>query len=217
MKAGDPVEELIEQQQQAVAEASGAGKDRSVGNKNERSGLGIYRTGGPTTVFGGMGLGPFSDGPINVAKKAMLNREGVTEENWMFAMAERTREANEEWTKGRKEAFRPCGGLVDNDDDGIHPLGVFEPHSYLVQCAWYLLLCKISAHSLLDRNDTQPTRARWECLPDSKDKRRVLGGSKVGNGAWALAWVDTVMELPISEDEETKARQALSRTANFFA
>lgn len=140
LKPGDPVEELIDQQQQAVAEASGAGKDRSVGNKNERSGLGIYRTGGPTTVFGGMGLGPFSDGPINVAKKAMLSREGVTEENWMFAMAERTREANEEWTKGRKEAFRPCGGLVDNDDDGIHPLGVFEPHSYLVQCAWCSLL-----------------------------------------------------------------------------
>lgn len=33
-------------------------------------------------------------------------------------------------------------------------------------------------------------------LPDSRSKRRVLGGSKAGNGAWALAWVDTLMELP---------------------
>lgn len=147
LKPGDPVEGLIEQQQQAVAEAS-AGKDRSVGNKNERSGLGIYRTGGPTTVFGGMGLGPFSDGPINVAKKAMLSREGVTEENWMHAMAERTREANGEWTKGRRESFRPLGGLVDTrkekamevdgednkGENGMYPLGVFEPHSFLVHC-----------------------------------------------------------------------------------
>ena len=144
LKPGDPVEELIEQQAAAVADAS---KDRSVGNKTERTGLGIYRTGGPTTVFGGMGLGPFSDGPLNVAKKAMLNREGVNEENWMFVMAERTREANEEWTKGRRENLRPLGGLVEvekpmetdsgdttSKDEGIYPLGIFEPHSNLVHC-----------------------------------------------------------------------------------
>jgi chromatin structure-remodeling complex protein RSC7 len=28
----------------------------------------------------------------------------------------------------------------------------------------------------------------------------VLGGTKTGNGAWALAWVDTVMELPDEEE-----------------
>ena len=30
--------------------------------------------------------------------------------------------------------------------------------------------------------------------------RRVLGGTKVGNGAWALAWVDTCLDLPGPKD-----------------
>jgi hypothetical protein len=48
---------------------------------------------------------------------------------------------------------------------------------------------------LSDRTDTQPTKSRWEVASDS-EKKKVLGGTKTGNGAWALAWVDTVMELP---------------------
>ena len=27
-----------------------------------------------------------------------------------------------------------------------------------------------------------------------KPKGRLLGGTKVGNGAWGLAWIDTVMD-----------------------
>ena len=46
-----------------------------------------------------------------------------------------------------------------------------------------------------DRADTQSTWSRWEELPDFLS-RRVLRGTKSGNGAWALAWVDTVLELP---------------------
>jgi chromatin structure-remodeling complex protein RSC7 len=30
----------------------------------------------------------------------------------------------------------------------------------------------------------------------------VLGGTKVGNGAWALAWVDTVMESSVDAEEK---------------
>jgi chromatin structure-remodeling complex protein RSC7 len=30
----------------------------------------------------------------------------------------------------------------------------------------------------------------------------VLGGNKAGNGAWALAWVDTIMEVPASEEDD---------------
>lgn len=48
----------------------------------------------------------------------------------------------------------------------------------------------------VDRQDTQPTYARWEVIPDPERKRHVLGGTKVGSGAWGLAWVDTVMEVP---------------------
>jgi chromatin structure-remodeling complex protein RSC7 len=33
-------------------------------------------------------------------------------------------------------------------------------------------------------------------------KRSILGGTKTGNGAWALAWVDTVMELPRPQEAE---------------
>jgi chromatin structure-remodeling complex protein RSC7 len=36
----------------------------------------------------------------------------------------------------------------------------------------------------------------------------VLGGTKAGNGAWALAWVDTIMELPASEDDHQLGRAA---------
>ena len=58
-----------------------------------------------------------------------------------------------------------------------------------------------------DRRDTQPTRYRWEQVAP----RRVLGGTKVGNGAWALAWVDTCLELPglIDSDPYATERDAL--------
>jgi len=59
-----------------------------------------------------------------------------------------------------------------------------------------------------DRADTQPTRAHWEGSKDSTEKRQVLGGTKAGNGAWALAWVDTVMEVPASEEDHAMGRAA---------
>lgn len=145
LKAGDYASELLEQQQAATADASAAAS-----GKVERSGLGLYRTGGPTTVFGGSGLGPYSDGPLHVAKKAMLTREGVTDENWMFAMAQRTREANAEWLRGRGEAIRgtmPAEEMdVDNDPmasrnkrarhDNVAAAsyGMYEPHTAIVHC-----------------------------------------------------------------------------------
>ena len=60
----------------------------------------------------------------------------------------------------------------------------------------------------VDRADTQPTQSRWQQLPDSATKREVLGGTKAGNGAWALAWVDTVMELPKPDDPPSLAALA---------
>lgn len=41
-------------------------------------------------------------------------------------------------------------------------------------------------------------------------KHRVLGGTKVGNGGWGLAWVDTVMEPP-EPDAAEKSPDALHR------
>ena len=58
-----------------------------------------------------------------------------------------------------------------------------------------------------DRNDTQPTTARWVPMPDDPSnplKRSLIGGTKVGNGAWGLAWVDTIMEFPQPDPEKGK-------------
>jgi len=59
----------------------------------------------------------------------------------------------------------------------------------------------------------QPTSSRLESLPDSATKKKVLGGTKVGNGAWALAYIDTVMEFSgssaLDETPEAKARERI--------
>ncbi|KAG6856713.1 hypothetical protein H0H87_001502 [Tephrocybe sp. NHM501043] len=256
LKPGDPVGELPDpnapshsNEISALAAASNA-----AAGKADRTGGGVYRAGGPTTLFGSSGWGPYSDGPLNAVRKSLLSRDGVDEENWMFMMATRVAEAGEEWAKWRREALKAGGGMEDqqagagragaileakrkarreeeeegdDDDDEEHeeegtraetkaepsakrqrfavvdepPLAVYEPHTGLVQY----------------RNDTQPTRSRMELLPDSKDKRSVLGGSKVGNGAWGLGWIDTVMEVEdpqtverrLAATMETKVREAL--------
>lgn len=74
-------------------------------------------------------------------------------------------------------------------------------------------LCCLLIQSLhpLGRADSQPTRSQWEMLPDSHSKRRVLGGTKAGNGAWALAWVDTVMVLPEPNDPPSPGTQERER------
>lgn len=77
------------------------------------------------------------------------------------------------------------------------PLGVYEAHTGVVHCQSHInAFTKVISLTLpfVDRADTQPTQSRWEALPNPD--KRVLGGSKAGNGAWALAWIDTVVELP---------------------
>ncbi len=61
-----------------------------------------------------------------------------------------------------------------------------------------------------DRSDTQPTRSRLEVDHTAKP---VLGGTKAGNMAWGLAWVDTIME-PRIEDENAHERERLIREAD---
>ena len=51
-------------------------------------------------------------------------------------------------------------------------------------------------------------------MPDPQNKKRVLGGTKAGNGAWGLAWVDTVMDLSNPDeidDPAAAAREQLLR------
>jgi chromatin structure-remodeling complex protein RSC7 len=81
-------------------------------NKERASGGtgGVYRAGGPTTLFGNAGWGPYSDGPLNAVRKSLLSRDGVGEENWMYMMASRVADAGQEWTKWRKEGTKVGGG-----------------------------------------------------------------------------------------------------------
>lgn len=109
---GDPVGDLQDPALAAEAAALGGASGRD-GGKQERvgSGSGMYRAGGPTTIFGGSGWGPYSEGPLNAVKKSMLNREGLTEESWMHVAAQRTLEINEEWKLLRKAALSANSGL----------------------------------------------------------------------------------------------------------
>ena len=274
LKPGDLVGELADPN--APSAAALAAAELANAQKGDRAGgtQGIYRAGGPTTLFGSAGWGPYSDGPLNAVRKSLLNRDGLNEENWMLIAAQRTAEASAEWAKQRRGALVPFGGIfgatassappppAEKKDEAVEeervkakaegkrqghghgdeqeqsvqeqredeapatgvqarkrarweekePRGVYEPHIGIVLCQ-FLLFALALPRSLLrivltDRADTQPTCAHWEGLRDSAEKRQVLGGTKAGNGAWALAWVDTVMDLPASEEAYDAGRAA---------
>lgn len=107
--AGDPVGDLTDPTLHPSADASKNDAHHALASSN--TGLGLYRAGGPTTIFGGSGWGPYSDGPLNAVRKSLLNRDGLTEENFMHVAAIRTGEAGEEFARLRKEAGRVWGGL----------------------------------------------------------------------------------------------------------
>ncbi|PFH53421.1 hypothetical protein AMATHDRAFT_137410 [Amanita thiersii Skay4041] len=240
LKPGDPVGELPDpnathHSNELSSLAGGAG---AAGKGEKGSSGGIYRAGGPTTIFGGSGLGPYSDGPLNAVRKSLLSRDGVTEENWMYMMATRVHEAGEEWSRCRRGVLKPYPGIDGvGGTDGTQSMQIFggvdwsrgkeveeegeedekQKTSEKKRKTSYnkdepaLGLYEPHTGMLLYRADTQPTRCRWEVLPESDTKRRVLGGTKAGNGAWALAWVDAVMELPngVEQDPAAEARQKL--------
>ncbi|KAF7792943.1 hypothetical protein EIP86_004046 [Pleurotus ostreatoroseus] len=210
-------------------------QERAAASGGGGGGPGIYRAGGPTTIFGGSGWGPYSDGPLNAVRKSFLNREGLNEENWMLIAAQRTREADEEWKRIRRTALEPCGGILGRsndvggeqgygdagakrtageDGDGDVDVMQVEPKRRRVeseQSQYPLGIYDPQTGIVLYRNDTQPLRSRWESVEDTDKpkKGRVLGGSKVGSNAWGLAWVDTVMELPNGEEEEALRLNAM--------
>ena len=271
LKPGDLVGELADPN--APSAAALAAAELANAQKGDRTGgtQGIYRAGGPTTLFGSAGWGPYSDGPLNAVRKSLLNRDGLNEENWILVAAQRTAEASAEWAKQRRGALVPYGGIFgataasvaapsvekreeageeergkgkadakrqghadEKDHQGAQeqreddtaatdaharkrarweekePTGVYEPHIGIVLCQFciHLRILVVLTTSPTDRVDTQPTCARWEGLKDSAEKRQVLGGTKAGNGAWALAWVDTVMELPASKEDHDAGRAA---------
>jgi chromatin structure-remodeling complex protein RSC7 len=228
LRAGDPVGELQDTSTLAAEAALLAGNAARDAGKQERGGpsSGMYRAGGATTIFGGSGWGPYSEGPLNAVKKSMLSRDGVSEDNWMFIAAQRTLEMDEEWKTLRRAALKESAGLdasgivegekrVAPDESGSElpdakrhksssdgPLGVYEPQTGLFLCECFIVPHPTLVGSdmlVVDRSDTQPTRSRWEYVDNA---RPVLGGTKVGSGAWGLASVETVLELPTPGEEE---------------
>ena len=149
-KPGDLVGELQDPSNltnEAAALAAGA-SGGGQGGKSERSGagMGMYRAGGPTTIFGGSGWGPYSDGPLNAVRKSYLTREGVNEENWMWVAAERTMDMTREWAALRQSTLKACDGpngemegretrsQKQNAEEARLPMGVYEPQTGTVLC-----------------------------------------------------------------------------------
>ena len=174
LKAGDPVGELPDPNATGhgalAAELSGLASSAlsgSLPSKGDRTQGGIYRAGGPTTIFGGSGWGPYSDGPLNAVRKSILTRDGVSEENWMYMCAMRVREADEEWARWRAEGRKgpeaaegldalvkdmgigisgdgAWGGVVTGKrlvetEEGLG--GAYEPHTHQVFCEFSFWSC----------------------------------------------------------------------------
>ena len=117
LKPGDFVGDLSEGgQPTANADSSNRDiqSDRLPGSGPPTS---MYRAGGATTLFGGGGWGPYSDGPLNAVRKSQLKQDGVNEDNWMALAAARTAEMSAQWAKLRRENLRICGGI---QDQGMH-------------------------------------------------------------------------------------------------
>ena len=77
LKPGDFVGDLSEGgQPTANADSSNRDiqSDRLPGSGPPTS---MYRAGGATTLFGGGGWGPYSDGPLNAVRKSQLKQDGV--------------------------------------------------------------------------------------------------------------------------------------------
>ena len=110
------------------------------GNLNASGGggsSGIYRSGGPTTHFGGAGLGPFDDpyyfgsgaGSAGAAaRRAALSRDGVGEDNWMWKTALRVHESNEAFRAMRKGRLLGAAISLDTSksDHGVLDGGIEE-------------------------------------------------------------------------------------------
>lgn len=112
-KPGDPIGEVGDNtfddpNRQAKLALQAAAQAAQAATSADRAAA-VYKTGGPTTFFGGAGVGPFA-GEMPSSRKAALSRDGVTEENWMHLMSQEVVEANELFAKMRKERLEQFTG-----------------------------------------------------------------------------------------------------------
>ncbi|CAE7073780.1 unnamed protein product [Rhizoctonia solani] len=163
---------------------------------------GVYRVGGPSTLYGGSGddTGPsieFRMAAVRDADRelARMRRVAVTSlplhpvitpappaVAGIFAPPA----AVSEPLDGDSTRLEKRSEVAEEVFTGEPPLGWYEPHTGV----WHY------------RADTQPTRAKLAHAPPTREALladAVLGGSKIGSSSWGIASVKTFMELP--EDE----------------
>ncbi len=187
IKPGDLVGDLPDPNAQSTEAA--ARPDRANPQGGSGGGLGIYRAGGPTTIFGGSGWGPFSDGPLNAVRKSLLSRDGVKEDNWMWMIAQRVRESDEELAKWRRNRLKLGGGLETTREEEVEPLkkkrkvsshdplplGVYEPHTGNVYCELSFLILVFAC---------RPDRAWCRSLRYSADAKSIGSGPYRQTRTW---------------------------------
>ena len=108
LKPGDPIGEVGDITFGDRSNDPDRNKNNQAAPTNERAST-IYKPGGPTTFFGGAGTGPFA-GEMPSSRRAALSRDGVTEINWMAIAAASAIEANQQYTKLRKERVENSRG-----------------------------------------------------------------------------------------------------------
>jgi chromatin structure-remodeling complex protein RSC7 len=181
----------------------------------KRKGEGVPSADG--VVMGGKGTNwTRVDPPAVMLKRKVATGtgSGMAEEDLDVKTAEGQGQDNKDKDKGKKRKTADVDAdadvEVEDASGGGGIVGVYEPHSNLILCKWFVSPTYPRRNEVTkktprtDGADTQPTCAKWEHIPNPK--RRVLGGTKAGNGAWGLAWVDTVMQLP-EEDEEAQRKR----------
>ncbi|KAJ3754855.1 chromatin remodelling complex Rsc7/Swp82 subunit-domain-containing protein [Lentinula raphanica] len=230
VKPGDLVGDLADPNAEIEGRAEKSIKfanDREYGASGG-SGGSMYRPGGPTTIFAGHGFGPFYE-PLNPVRKSLLNRDGVSEENWMWMMATRARDANERWRKCRDGAIGAGASRTTHTAPSWKGKERADPETPTEMGATVKTAASVKKQrkvtfgpdgggptlplgvyephtgTVFFRSDTQPTQSRLEQVPVNSSPNNknpdsgILGGTKTGANAWGLAYVDTYMNLSSRE------------------
>ncbi|EJD52093.1 hypothetical protein AURDEDRAFT_111568 [Auricularia subglabra TFB-10046 SS5] len=227
LQPGDPVGDLGEPQGYGgggpAGEAGLAGTYKA-GQKplvvKDPSGS-IYKSGGPTTFFGGTGMGVFAaDGEPAPGRARRPTAEVIKSweslnSDWMHLTALAVHDVNDVYAKMRREALKAYQSNLEVDevakaaeavtltDGAVKREGEQqEKEAKRVRISEPALGVYEPHTGLVHyRADTQPSRARWEPVKDSTF-RAVTGGSKAGSQAWGLARIDYVMETASAQENE---------------
>ncbi|KAF8337046.1 chromatin remodelling complex Rsc7/Swp82 subunit-domain-containing protein [Cantharellus anzutake] len=188
--------------------------------QNAYGSTGVYRTGGPTTHFGGAGLGPFDDRYYlslsantsmvgastsglgttgGAARRSTLLREGVGEENWIWKVALMVHESNDQYGALRRSRLRGAALSLDpppqrEDSFGEAQLAVVDGG----------LEETIQAAREIDHfGETEMVDADPQIVQHLARKRQRLDGENVGLGMYEP---HTDMFLYRADTQPTKAR-----------